>query len=754
MIKCGVIGGGSWGTALARELANKGQATSIYVRNKKQYEDMKKTRINERYLPGIELPENLEITNDINQVIEGKDMLVFAVPTNSFRKIAELLENKLDNSVIIVNVAKGIEQNTLMRISEISKHFFPNNEFVALSGPTHAEEVAIDDPTMIVAASENLEIAEKVQNAFISDSFRVYTNHDLIGVELAGALKNIIALGAGILSGLGFGDNSLAALMTRGMSEISRLGIAMGAQADTFLGLAGVGDLIVTCTSEHSRNRQCGKLIGQGLSVEEAIDKVGMVVEGIKTVSATKVLADKYKIDMPITETLYKIIYEGMKAKDSVSELMQREKKHEMEGISRWCMARKKKISKFKILLIILLVSFFVMNIFGGKKRKIGETSRPIKTEYINKLDVKGYLIMDEKTYTSQGEGVVDYNVIEGMRVSKDSTIANLSLMTDVSNLKDELLKVQSAIEYKNQSLNPSLENYEISDKEINLINSIQDALISKNLQNALIAIDTLELNTKKNIDISEISDLINLSNQELEDRRDELSKDISTNNVIYKSEISGIVSYKIDGLEDKFTIKNIPEIDYEFIMDNQPKELLGQLNSVNMGDPLYKLIDNYLYYIAIPIEDKSYISEIKTDDEIELLIDSRISLNGVVDRINTKENSSVLIVKVNEKLKELGYERVHDVGIIKEKNKTFVIKTGSVVEYMGQTGVYVKELNGIVKFKPIDIIVQKDLDTLVDTGDSKGNIILDDGTEERTIAIFDEIIDDPSKIEEGQIIR
>ncbi|WP_054251702.1 NAD(P)H-dependent glycerol-3-phosphate dehydrogenase [Neofamilia massiliensis] len=334
-MRVGVIGGGSWGTALARELANKNIDTKIYIRNKDQYETMKEYHINKRYLADVILPESLKLTNDLDECILDKDFLILAVPTSSVRSLMENLSGKISKDVILVNVAKGIEVKTLKRISEIVSEFFPENKFVALSGPTHAEEVAIDFPSTIVAASENLEAAEKTQNLFMSDTLRVYTNDDLLGVELAGALKNIIALANGILVGLGYGDNSRAALMTRGLAEITRLGKAMGAQEATFLGLTGVGDLIVTCTSEHSRNRTCGKYIGQGMKVEEAIEKVGMVVEGIKTTASTVELAKKYKVDMPIATALYEVIYEGADVKDIVTRLMSRSKKHEIDGYFR-----------------------------------------------------------------------------------------------------------------------------------------------------------------------------------------------------------------------------------------------------------------------------------------------------------------------------------------------------------------------------------------------------------------------------------
>lgn len=335
MNKSTVLGGGSWGTALARELANKGIDTTLYIRDEKQVDELKSTGMNNKYLPGVELPNNLKYTSDFDEAIRESKFIISAVPTGAVRETFKKLSGKLDKDTIIINVAKGIEQGTLMRISEISKELLSENRFVALSGPTHAEEVVLDFPSTIVAASEDMDAAQLVQNLFMSNTLRVYTNDDLVGVELAGALKNIIALAIGMLDGLGFGDNTKAALMTRGISEISRLGVRMGALPSTFFGLAGIGDLIVTCTSMHSRNRRCGILIGSGKSIEEATKEVGMVVEGIKTTSAAKQLADKYSVDMPITNILYQVLYENKDVKSSTDDLMLRDKKHEMEGLFR-----------------------------------------------------------------------------------------------------------------------------------------------------------------------------------------------------------------------------------------------------------------------------------------------------------------------------------------------------------------------------------------------------------------------------------
>ncbi len=331
--KIGVLGGGSWGSALAILLANKGLEVDIWLRNQKQIEDIKLRRENTKYLPGVKFPRNLNVSNDIEKTINHKDIILLATPSHGIREILLNHKKYISEDMIIVNVAKGIENNSLMRISEVVNEILPNNKYAMLSGPSHAEEVAIEIPTTIVSSSVDKQVAEYVQDIFMTPFFRVYTNPDVIGVELGGSLKNIIALGAGVSDGLGYGDNTKAALMTRGLFEMARLGEKMGANINTFSGLAGIGDLIVTCTSMLSRNRKAGILIGQGKTVEEAIDEVGMVVEGIKTTKSAYELAKKYGIDMPITEELYGVLYEGKEVKDSVPNLMERDKKIEMENI-------------------------------------------------------------------------------------------------------------------------------------------------------------------------------------------------------------------------------------------------------------------------------------------------------------------------------------------------------------------------------------------------------------------------------------
>lgn len=331
--RIGVLGGGSWGTALGILLANKGYDVSMWLRNKEQIKEINNSRVNEKYLPGAILPPNFKLTNDLEEANFNKDLMILSTGTHGIREVLVNSKPYIKPNQIIVNVSKGIENETLLRISQIVEELIPNSKYAILSGPSHAEEVAKDMPTTVVSASEDKEVAEYVQDLFITPSFRVYTNPDVIGVELGGALKNVIALGAGISDGLGWGDNTKAALMTRGIFEMARLGEKMGAQASTFLGLAGIGDLIVTCTSMHSRNRRAGILIGQGIKIDDAIKQIGMVVEGIKTTKSAFELSKKYNISMPITEEIYGVLYEGKDVKESVTNLMIRDRKHEMENI-------------------------------------------------------------------------------------------------------------------------------------------------------------------------------------------------------------------------------------------------------------------------------------------------------------------------------------------------------------------------------------------------------------------------------------
>ena len=324
------LGGGSFGTALGILLANKGHKVSIYDRDKAVVNDINNNRKNDKYIKDLEIPKNVNAYNDLDYALKDVKYLVLAVPSHVIRSASKSVKDKIDKDVIVISIAKGIEEGTNLRLSEVIEEELPNNKVVILSGPSHAEEVAFDIPTTVVVASKYANATSEVQDLFITSNFRVYTNDDLIGVEVGGAVKNIIALAAGVCDGIGYGDNSKAALMTRGMAEIVRIGTKLGGKPETFLGLTGIGDLIVTCTSLHSRNRRAGFLIGKGESTEEAIKDVGMVVEGIKACKAFYQLKEKLNIEMPITDVLYKVLFHNKDPKDAVVELMEREKKNEI----------------------------------------------------------------------------------------------------------------------------------------------------------------------------------------------------------------------------------------------------------------------------------------------------------------------------------------------------------------------------------------------------------------------------------------
>lgn len=328
MKKIGVIGAGSWGTALAITLADKGHEVNLWDVNTAHLDGLEENRENKPFLPGIPLCPGISIRKEMEETVIDRDIVVFAAPAQHFRKALTQALPYLKNQVL-VNVAKGIEQKTLKLMSQVAEEVAPEFDYVALSGPSHAEEVGQKLPTTVSVASRKEQAALMAQEVFITDRFRVYTNRDILGVELGGALKNIIALGAGISDGMGFGDNAKAAIMTRGIAEIARLGVQMGAERETFLGLAGIGDLIVTCTSMHSRNRRCGIMIGEGIAPEKAIEKVGMVVEGMYTTEAAYELAKAFEVEMPITEVIYRVVYQGMDAKRAADALMRRDKKHE-----------------------------------------------------------------------------------------------------------------------------------------------------------------------------------------------------------------------------------------------------------------------------------------------------------------------------------------------------------------------------------------------------------------------------------------
>lgn len=336
MKKVSIIGAGSWGTAIAFVLAENGHDCLLWARRDVQSEEINNNHKNSAYLPDISLPDNLKATSNLNEAISHGEIIIIAVPTKAIRPVCSEINEMISEPKLFVHVSKGIEPDSLKRISEmITEEISSSNlkDIVALSGPSHAEEVVQHQPTTVTAASENVEFAEEVQDLFMNKYFRVYTNPDLTGVEIGAALKNIIALAAGITDGLGYGDNAKAALITRGLAEISRLGVKMGANPLTFSGLTGLGDLIVTCTSVHSRNWKAGHMLGQGSSLEEVTAGMGMVIEGVRTTKAAHQLADKYDVSMPLTEALYTVLFEGAQPKQAVDQLMNRMKKQEVEDL-------------------------------------------------------------------------------------------------------------------------------------------------------------------------------------------------------------------------------------------------------------------------------------------------------------------------------------------------------------------------------------------------------------------------------------
>ena len=333
--KIGILGAGTWGIALARMLSVSGSDVLVWSAIPKEVDDLARTRVHPN-LPGMVLPESLRFTKDLSEACSGQDILVFAVPSVFVRSTAAKARPFIRYGQLIVDVAKGIEPETLLTLTEViadelGKEDGPRGiRLVALSGPTHAEEVALDLPTTIVSASPDVEAAAIVQEAFTNKCMRVYTNPDIKGVELSGALKNVIALGVGISTGLGYGDNTRAALITRGIAEIARLGTAMGCNIHTFAGLAGIGDLIVTATSQHSRNNRAGQLIGQGRTPAEAVKEVGMVVEGMNALPAAIELSDRYQVEMPIVRAVNAVVNQGMSPADAVDSLMARDPKGEL----------------------------------------------------------------------------------------------------------------------------------------------------------------------------------------------------------------------------------------------------------------------------------------------------------------------------------------------------------------------------------------------------------------------------------------
>lgn len=329
--KIGVIGAGSWGIALAYLLSGNGHDVTVWSRSQTSVDKLRAYHGNEDKLPGVKLLESVQYTCSMEEAVSGKDILVLVVPSSSVRETVKLMAPFVDpeGDQIIVNCTKGIEESTLMLMSDVILDEIPGANVCVLSGPSHAEEVGKNMPTTIVVGAFSRDTAVEVQNVFMNEAFRVYVSPDMLGIEIGAALKNVVALAAGMADGYGLGDNAKAALITRGIAEISRLGMAMGGKFETFAGLSGIGDLVVTCASMHSRNRRAGILIGQGKSYQEAMDEVKMVVEGVYSAKAALKLAQKYEVDMPIVQGVNEILFEGKSVGDGIKELMVRERRNE-----------------------------------------------------------------------------------------------------------------------------------------------------------------------------------------------------------------------------------------------------------------------------------------------------------------------------------------------------------------------------------------------------------------------------------------
>ena len=332
MAKISVIGSGGWGIALTILLHKNGHDLTIWSFDKKEAEELKKTRQNKTKLPNILLPEDIKVTDDLREAVDDKDILILAVPSKAIRSVSKSLKNIIKDNQIVVNVAKGLEEDTLETMTDIIEEELKGKktQVAVLSGPSHAEEVGKGIPTTCVVSAHNKELTLYLQNIFMNPSFRVYTSPDMLGVEIGGALKNVIALAAGIADGLNYGDNTKAALITRGIKEIASLGVAMGGEQSTFYGLTGLGDLIVTCASMHSRNRRAGILLGQGKTLDEAIKEVNMVVEGVYSAKSALMAAKKYNVEIPIIEQVNAVLFENKNAAEAVNELMIRDKKLEI----------------------------------------------------------------------------------------------------------------------------------------------------------------------------------------------------------------------------------------------------------------------------------------------------------------------------------------------------------------------------------------------------------------------------------------
>lgn len=329
MANVGIMGAGSWGTALALLLHKNGHNVTVWSINDDEVKMLSIKREHESKLPGVKIPDDMEFTSEMESAIKGKDFIVLAVPSPFTRSTARNMKPYVAEGQIIVDVAKGIEESTLMTLSQQIEEEIPQANVAVLSGPSHAEEVGRGLPTIVVIGAKTRETAEYLQDMFMNEVFRVYTSPDMLGMELGGSLKNVIALAAGIADGLGYGDNTKAALITRGIAEIARLGVKMGGAIESFTGLTGIGDLIVTCASVHSRNRKAGYLIGQGMSMQEAMDEVKMVVEGVYSTKAAVKLGKEYGVSLPIIDKVNEVLFEGKDPREAVNELMLRDSKAE-----------------------------------------------------------------------------------------------------------------------------------------------------------------------------------------------------------------------------------------------------------------------------------------------------------------------------------------------------------------------------------------------------------------------------------------
>lgn len=331
MGKFAIIGSGSWGTALAKVLHSNGHTVTMWDRDEKLLEAIRNERVNKKYLPDFNIPQSIRVEADIRKAVSGQDGIVIAVPSHAVRSVIANFP-EVSSETVVISVAKGIENDTLLRVSQILAERFEEDRVAVLSGPSHAEEVSRDIPTLVVSASRSRETARWVQAAFMSASFRVYSHHDVIGVEMGGALKNVVAVAAGIIDGVGAGDNTKAALITRALAEITRLGTKLGADSLTFAGLSGMGDLIVTCMSQYSRNRYLGEQIGKGKTLKQALSEMVMVAEGVRTTRSAYELASRHGVEVPITSEAYSVLFEGKDPKQAVFDLMTRAAKGEDWG--------------------------------------------------------------------------------------------------------------------------------------------------------------------------------------------------------------------------------------------------------------------------------------------------------------------------------------------------------------------------------------------------------------------------------------